>query len=274
MSVGDRRRQLASPRSPPAPRPAVSARSARSVRSLSLAPCRALRGGPAVAAACGVLAACGGPSAEPSLFPLEPGHRWLYEVRSDWDDGRLEREQREIRTAGEARVGDRPAWRRRSSDGVEWYLRADDSGVYRVAAKSDLDAEPRPDPQPRYVLKAPLREGTTWLSTTTAYLLRRRADFPPEIRHTHPAVTMHYTIESMDAAVRTRAGAFEHCVQVRGQAVLKLFADPVAGWRDMPLVTTEWYCRGPGLVKLVREERALSSFLLGGTMTLELLTWQ
>jgi len=227
-----------------------------------------------VVAAGAVLTGCSRPAAEASLFPLEPGHRWQYEVRTDWDDGRFERESREIRTEGEAIVGDRPAWRRRSSDGVDWYLRADSSGVYRVAAKSDLDAEPRPDPQPRYVLRAPLRVGTTWLSGTTAYLLRRRADFPPEIRHSHPDVTMHYTIESLDAAVRTRAGAFERCVQVRGQAVIKLFADPVAGWRDMPLVTTEWYCHGPGLVKLVREEHALSSFLLGGTMTLELLTWQ
>ena len=55
---------------------------------------------------------------------------------------------------------------------------------------------------------------------------------------------------------------------------MRLFADPVVGWRDLPLATTEWYCHGPGLVKLVRKEPANSTFLVGGTQTLELMSWQ
>lgn len=219
------------------------------------------------------LAGCSRPAGPTSLFPLEPGHRWVYDVRTEWENTVIERERREILTTGEAPVGGAPAWRRRSLDGVEWYLRADDTGVYRVAARSDLDAEPRPDPQPRYVLKSPVAVGTQWQSTTTAYLLRRRADFPPEIRHSHPAVPMQYAIEALDDRVDVRAGRFERCVRVRGQAVLRLFADPVGGWRDMPLTTTEWYCHGPGLVKLVRHEPAGSAFLTGGTLTMELVRW-
>lgn len=209
-----------------------------------------------------------------SLFPLEPGRKWTYDVATEWENNVLEHETRVITTEGEAPVGDQSAWRRRSADGVDWYLRADDSGVYRVASKSDLDTDPRPDAQRRYVLKAPIAVGTTWQSPTTAYLLRRRADFPPEIRHTHPSVPMQYTIEALDDRVATRGGDFERCVRVRGQAVLKLFADPVVGWRDMPLTTTEWYCHGPGLVKLVRTEPAHSAFLAGGTLTMELIEWQ
>jgi hypothetical protein len=149
----------------------------------------------------------------------------------------------------------------------------DDGGVYRVATKSDLEAEPRPDATKRYVLKAPIAVGTGWQATTAPYLLRRRADFPPEIRHSHPAVVMTYTIDALDDKVSVRAGAFERCVRVTGQAVIKLFADPVAGWRELPLTTTEWYCHGPGLVKLVRQEPARSTFLEGGTQTLELIEW-
>ena len=157
---------------------------------------------------------------------------------------------------------------------MEWYLRADDKGVYRVATKTDLDADPTPDPTPRFVLKTPMAVGTNWQASTTAYLLRRRQEFPPEIRHTHAAVPMHYTIEALDEPVATQAGRFARCVRVRGRAVLKLFADPVVGWRDLPLTTTEWYCPGPGLVKLVREEPANSTFLTGGTLTMELISWQ
>lgn len=221
------------------------------------------------------LSACSGSSPTGSLFPLEPDRRWVYEVRSQWENRIEERQTRTIVTRGEAEVPQGgKAWVRRSEDGVEWYLRADDSGVFRVATRTDLQAEPEADPSPRYVLKAPIAAGTSWQTPTAPYLLRRRADFPPEIRHSHPSVNMVFTIESLEEKVQTPAGSFEPCVKVVGQASLRLFADPVAGWRDMPLITTEWYCKGPGLVKVVRTEPAESAFLIGGTMTLELIEWK
>jgi hypothetical protein len=220
-------------------------------------------------------AGCGRPAPEASLFPLEPGRRWVYDVKTEWENNVLEHEPRVITTEGEDSLPQGgKAWRRRSADGVDWWLRVDDGGVYRVATKSDLEEEPKADPHKRYVLKAPIAVGTGWQATTTAYLLRRRQEFPPEIRHSHPAVPMTYTIEALDDKVQVRAGAFERCVRVKGQAVLKLFADPVVGWRELPLTTTEWYCHGPGLVKVVRTEPANSTFLVGGTQTLELIEWQ
>ena len=105
-------------------------------------------------------------------------------------------------------------------------------------------------------------------------MLRRNADFPPEIRHSHKPVLMSYRIEALGEALTTRAGQFTDCIRVQGLAVIKLFADPVAGFRDLPLTTTEWYCKGVGLVKVQRSEPAKSAFLTGGTMTLELIEWQ
>ncbi len=230
----------------------------------------------ACAAGCTVvlLTACSNPPATDSYFPLDSGHRWEYDVRTEWDNNTVEHEPRIITTEGKADLDSGPAWRRRSADGVDWYLRADATGTYRVAVKNDLTEEPTADTQPRYVLKAPVVAGTSWQHSTTAYLLRRRADFPPEIRHSHPAVVMVYTIEATADAVAVRAGSYQGCVRVRGVAAVRLFADPVAGWRDVPLVTTEWYCPGPGLVKLVREEILGSAFLSGGTLTMELVQWQ
>lgn len=224
------------------------------------------------------LTACGKPAGPASLFPLEPGRRWVYDVKTEWENNTLDHATRVITTEGEDSLpggaGGDKAWRRRSADGVDWWLKVDDGGVYRVATKSDLDAEPKADAVKRYVLKAPVAVGTAWQATTTAYLLRRRQEFPPEIRHSHPAVPMTYTIEALDDRVQVRAGSFERCVRVGGQAVLKLFADPVVGWRELPLNTTEWYCHGPGLVKVLRKEPANSTFLVGGTQTLELIEWQ
>ena len=71
----------------------------------------------------------------------------------------------------------------------------------------------------------------------------------------------------------TRAGRFADCLRVAGRATMKLYADPVVGWRDLPLETTEWYCKGVGLVKLQRREPAGSTFLTGGTLTMELVSW-
>jgi len=143
-----------------------------------------------------------------------------------------------------------------------------------VASKTDLDAEPTTDKTARYVLKMPLAVGTSWQASTTTYLMRRNADFPPEIRHGHKPVPMTYRIEALGDKVSTRAGQFSDCVRVQGTALLRLFADPVAGFRDMPISTTEWYCKGVGLVKLQRNEPARSTFLTGGTVTLELTSWQ
>jgi hypothetical protein len=221
------------------------------------------------------LAGCGAAAPSTGFFPLESGHRWTYDVKTEWDNNVVEHEDLVLSTHGsDSSVDGGAAFRRRSDSGVDYWLRRDDTGVYRVASKSDLDAEPKLDAQRRYVLKAPLAAGSTWQATTTAYLLKRRNEFPREIKHTHPSVNMNYTIEALGDKVQTRAGAFDNCLRVKGTAAVRVYADPVVGWRDMPLVTTEWYCDGVGLVRLVREEPAQATFLTGGTMTMELVAWQ
>jgi hypothetical protein len=222
-----------------------------------------------------LLAGCGARSPGADLFPLESGHRWSYELRTEWEDQRVERETRRFETLGrDDSLPDGTAFVRRSDAGMDYWLRADDSGVYRVASRSMVQAEAQPDEARRYVLKAPLAVGTSWSAPTIAYLLQRRQGFPAEVRHSAPPVPMSYVIEATGEKLETRAGRFEGCLRVQGKASLKLFADPVAGWKDLPLVTTEWYCPGVGLVKMQREEHAGSPMLLGGTVTMELLSWQ
>ncbi|WP_235971141.1 hypothetical protein [Azohydromonas caseinilytica] len=228
----------------------------------------------AALAGAALLAGCGRPAGT-ELFPLDSGHRWTYELRTEWEDQRVERETRVFETLGrDDALPDGSAWLRRSDAGMDYWLRADDSGVFRVASRSLVQAEPQADEARRYVLKAPLAAGTQWSAPTIAYLLQRRQGFPAEVRYTSPGANMNYVIEALGQAVDTRAGHFEGCLRVKGTAALRLFADPVSGWRDLPLITTEWYCPGVGLVKLQREESAGSAFLLGGTLTMELLSWQ
>ena len=229
----------------------------------------------ALAASLMLLAGCNPPPASNPYFPLDAGHRWVYDQTSEWENNTVEHEPVVLSTLGEqAMAQGGVAWQRRSDSGVDYWLRADATGVFRIASKTDLDADPVPDPTPRYVLKAPLAVGTSWQASTTTYLMRRNADFPPEIRHSHKPVLMTYRIEALGEPVATRAGQFTDCIRVQGQAVLKLFADPVTGFRDLPITSTEWYCKGVGLVKVQRFEPAKSTFLMGGVMTLELIEWQ
>jgi len=210
-------------------------------------------------------------------FPLEAGHRWAYAVRTEREDGSVLREELLLSTHGQETppgLDAGPAWRRRSASGVDYWLRSDTTGIWRIASKTDVEDEARADPAPRYVLKAPYAVGTTWQATTTSYLLQRKASFPREVRHGQEPVTMSYRIVATGVAVQVPAGRFDACLQVRGEAPLRLFTDPVQGWRDLPLVTLEWYCPGVGLVKLQREERAGSAFLSGGVLTMELQHWR
>jgi hypothetical protein len=85
---------------------------------------------------------------------------------------------------------------------------------------------------------------------------------------------MNYQIEAVDDHVTTPAGPHTGCLRVKGVGSVRVHADPASGWRDMPLTTTEWYCKGIGLVKVQRDEPAQSAFLTGGTRTLELESWQ
>jgi hypothetical protein len=218
--------------------------------------------------------ACSAPEGDGGYFPLAEGHRWEYEVRIERENLVVTTERQVMTTTGLDQLDSGVAWVRRSDAGLTYWLRSDAEGVYRVASKSDLDADPRPDKAPRFVLRQPLVRGTQWQATTTAYLLERRQEFPREIRHTHPAVPMGYVIDAVGERVEARAGRFDDCLRVRGEAQLRLFADPVQGWRDLPLTTIEWYCRNVGLVRLVRMEPAASTFLSGGTLKMELLSWK
>jgi hypothetical protein len=223
------------------------------------------------------LAGCGRTPPADDLFPLAGGHRWTYRVTTRTDDGAVVQESLTLDTINAEPMADAAsgiAGHRRSDEGVDYWLRADASGVYRVATQGMADPAPRTDPPQRYVLKAPYAAGTHWQATTTAYLLARRFDFPREVRHTYPPVTMEYRIEAAGEAVDVPAGRYAGCLRVRGSATMRVYADPVRGWREAPLTTLEWYCRGVGLVRLERSEVAASSFMTGGTRILELVSFR
>ena len=221
------------------------------------------------------LAGCGTAPGDDALFPLAEGHRWTYRVATAIDEGEAgTRERLTIANRGADRIDGAVSWRRRSGDGIEYWLRSDDTGIYRIATRNPLDREPQVDAQRRYVLRKPYAVGTEWEASTIAYVLARKNEVPREVRYTHKSFPMNYRIEALDQKVQTPAGDFEGCLRVAGRSEIRLYVDAMFQWRNIPLTTLEWYCPKVGLVKLERKEPSPSRFMVGGTVTMELTSWQ
>ena len=228
------------------------------------------------AAASLLLGACRPAPADDALFPLADGRRWTYRISTTIDGGdeAASRETLVLANRGSDSVDGAPSWRRRSDSGIEYWLRSDATGIYRIASRNPLEREPQLDKPRRYVLQKPYAVGTTWDAPTTAYVLARKNEVPREVRYTHKAFPMHYRIEALDEAVQTPAGDFTGCLRVIGRAEVRLYVDAIFQWREIPLATVEWYCPGVGLVRLQRTEPSPTRFMVGGTVTMELVSWQ
>ena len=220
------------------------------------------------------LAACGSSAPDDALFPLAGGHRWTYRVTTAFDESEPRQETLTFFGRGVETVAGEPAWRRHSDSGLDYWLRSDATGIYRVAAKGPLDRQPRKDEPRRYVLQKPYAVGTQWQASTTAYVLERRNEVPRELSRVHPSLPMTYRIDALNQRVETQAGRFDGCLRVQGKAEIRLYVDAAFAYREIPLTTTEWYCPYVGLVKLERKEPSPSKFIVGGRLEMELTAWR
>lgn len=203
-----------------------------------------------------------------SYFPLDVGHRWQYALRYEGEDAPPD-EVLNINVDRVVSLANRQVAVRRDALGVDYYIADDETGLYRIAKKIDTDDAPTLDAAPRYVLKKPFVVGTEWSAETLPYLIKRKSEFPRELRYTHKA-TMSYRIEATNETVTVPAGTFQRCLKVTGTALLRLYTDPVNGFNDVPLISIEWYCQGVGLVKFERSEKLRSGFMTGGAVVAEL----
>ena len=226
-------------------------------------------------AACVLLAACKPGQDSQSYFPLAPGARWTYAVQTD-ADGTSSRQQQTISVLDERRHDGKPLFIRRSETpgniGIEYWLRAQPDGIVRIAQRMDLEEIATLDAAPRTVLKLPLAVGASWRTPTVTYTVMHKNEYPREVKYGR-GMPMVYTVEALDEKLTVPAGSFEHCARVVGQAELTLFTDPVRGFNKVPVTTTEWYCRGVGLVKLERMESLATMFYTGGKVVMELVEY-
>jgi hypothetical protein len=214
-----------------------------------------------------LLVGCGQPAGT-EWFPLNLGHTQHYRVTFDGEE--LSGTERWTQTVlhHDTFQGQRVAVRQHSA-GAAFYLVSDEAGVRRVAVKTEVDNDPVPDEVPRWVIKAPYAVGTEWVAPSVPYLLRRRNEYPRELKNTH-RVLMQWRIEAVDAELETSQGKLSPCLRVEGKGSLNLYTDPVNGFNDVPILAREWYCKGHGLVRWERHETIPKGFFTGGSVVAEI----
>jgi len=221
--------------------------------------------------------AMGGCSPTPALeayFPLAAGHQWTYRIQTRFEnDPEPKLTERRMENRGLDDIAGGRAWRRRTEQGVEYWLRSDETGVYRVAHRVPPDLTLKEDSPRRYVLRAPIAVGTQWDAPTTLYLLATRYAARNELERPPTTVLMTYRITAVNQSLATPAGHFDRCVRVEGQAEVRIWVDTLRQWRNMPVHASEWYCETVGLVRQERIESSPSRFMTGGSVLLELLAW-
>lgn len=226
-----------------------------------------------IVAAAVLLAGCSPEPKGDSYFPLSVGSSWTYDLTSDIDGAITHETQVSIvpRTI-DYEGGDQVIVRRAEmvgGIGVEYWLRRDKVGIARIAQRTDLDEIAKLDPNARTVLKLPLTIGGSWMVPTQTFVIGPKTDLGQRDLKM-PKVLMTNVVEAMDDVVTVPAGTFKECARVVGNGILPLYLDAVQGFKDIPIINREWYCKGVGLVKVERVEELSSNFFSGGKITMEL----
>ena len=79
-----------------------------------------------------------------------------------------------------------------------------------------------------------------------------------------------YQIISKNEIVKTPLGKFENCLLVKGIGKTKFIGDSEIGSIEISITSNEWYAKGIGLIKSIREEKT-DSDLFGTTIMTQVL---
>ena len=203
-----------------------------------------------------------------SYFPLAPGLQWTYRVTTEVA-GQREETRLEQLNVDVADLDGLPHTVRLTGHGTRYFVRETAQGVFRSAKQTIVDPGPRPDANPRWILRRPFAVGSGWSQETHPYVLRRVQPYEETLAKS-VTFKMAYQIAALAETVEVPAGRFEGCMRVDGEALLTLYADGRTGYQDIKINTSEWYAPGIGLVKLVRREPLTGEVFAGGSVTLEL----
>jgi hypothetical protein len=153
--------------------------------------------------------------------------------------------------------------------GIEYWIKSDANFIKRIAQRTDADERAKLDANPITVLKLPVSKDNNWLVPSQPFVIAAKTELGGEDMKM-PKVMLNTTVEAMGETVTVPAGTFNDCARVEGTGLLELYVDAVTGFKTLPIINREWFCKGVGLVKVERVEELNSMFFSGGKITMEL----
>lgn len=221
------------------------------------------------------LAACG--DGTPDYFPLESGAGWVYRQTVVIENHGNSGGRKTLNLVAAAtdlpqrRDGDANVVPRIFADGRTLYFEKAADGVVLVGARGAFDNAIEAI-SPRYVIKKPISEGTSWQESLESQILQRSylGIFGTISKPIRVQGEMEFKIESLDDTVHVPAGTFHHCIRVHGAGQAPLEWGQPFGTLQVAVTTTEWFAPSVGLVKRVREESTGHNGPLGAKLNEEL----
>ncbi len=200
---------------------------------------------------------------EDRYIPL--GAELRHEYRIELTINGESRQQKQIiASLGPRKIGGREVYPRRSAGGLSYYLLENAGGIYTTRD---------PGVDGSLLLPSPITLNRIWQSPTSVYILDNRhetfAGGESFISVGEPVIFNH-TITSMDDEVRVPAGSYQDCLRIESRGSVAVEAR-TSGIEQILVRQTDWYARGIGLVKRVREETTVPA-RLHGTLVQELVS--
>ena len=154
----------------------------------------------------------------------------------------------------------------RENNSIYFYTKSK-NGISRIGVQFSGNKNIIFEKNKRFVIKYPLKKGSSWNSMSKTYLTLRRYPY-----FDYKAITdfeISNQIISTNEIVKVPAGEFKNCIQIKGLGETN-FVDREIGSIKIKILTNEWYAPNIGLIKSVRVEET-DTDLFGTTKMVQVL---
>jgi hypothetical protein len=124
----------------------------------------------------------------------------------------------------------------------------DAQGIYKFATQSPKDVSPKILKTPNYIIKYPIKIGTSWEIEARSKLLN------------DALVMLKATIEAIDDVVTVPAGTFKNCLRIKTEGVIR--KEELGNEIIVNIEGYRWYAPGVGFIKDIRKEKGSGRFLI------------
>jgi hypothetical protein len=196
-----------------------------------------------------------------SYYPLDEGRTWEYQFSASSMLGPGGTQKIVITNLPDRELaGKKVTPQKVDVGGVSTFsfILEDANGICEYASQERGAPEPEIKPNPSYILRNPVKAGTTWQEQTRTHILQENVPF-----------TLTSTIEGTDETITVPAGTFKSCVKVKGSgnAQKKL---GILGDAQITVEQYTWFAPGVGMIKFMQKESSNHMMVGSGEIAFQL----